>query len=283
MKIRKSRAVSLFIITAIYAVAITIGVLVYNALSFDRWINVLIADVVATVFTFIFSMILGNSSVYDPYWSVQPMVIVLFVALTEELSFAHWLIIICVCLWGVRLTANWAYTFKNLDWQDWRYVMLKQKTGIFYPLINFLGIHLFPTLVVYLCVMPIVIALSYTTPVSVMTIVGVVVSASAFTLQGVADVQMHAYRKQRKTPFIRTGLWKYSRHPNYLGEILMWWGVCIACYSLVADKWYLFIGALVNTLMFLFVSIPLADGRQSQKAGFEEYKKQTRILLPIKK
>jgi len=90
------------------------------------------------------------------------------------------------------------------------------------------------------------------------------------------------YRKNRTTPFIRTGLWKYSRHPNYLGEILMWWCVGLAC-VVSTGLAILLVGALVNTLMFLCVSIPMADKRQSRKEGFDEYKRQTWALLPFKK
>ena len=102
-------------------------------------------------------------------------------------------------------------------------------------------------------------------------------------MQGIADIQMHKYRKNRTTPFIRVGLWKYSRHPNYLGEILMWWGVALAVVSSAPNAWYLAAGAVANTILFLAVSIPMADGRQSRKEGFREYKEQTRMLLPIKK
>ena len=62
----------------------------------------------------------------------------------------------------------------------------------------------------------------------------------------------------------------------------MWWGVAIAC-AVTLNKVYLITGAVVNMLMFFFVSIPMADKRQSRKEGFEEYKRQTRMLLPIKK
>ena len=103
------------------------------------------------------------------------------------------------------------------------------------------------------------------------------------TLAIFADIQMHKYRKNRTTPFIRVGLWKYSRHPNYLGEILMWWGVAMAVVCAAPSAWYLAAGAVANTLLFLVVSIPMADKRQSRKEGFAEYKKQTRMLLPIKK
>ena len=108
-------------------------------------------------------------------------------------------------------------------------------------------------------------------------------SVLAACLQGAADIQMHRYRKNRTTPFIRVGLWKYSRHPNYLGEILMWWGVALAVVFAAPDKFYLAAGALANTVLFLAVSIPMADKRQSRKDGFDEYKAATRMLLPIKK
>jgi steroid 5-alpha reductase family enzyme len=108
-------------------------------------------------------------------------------------------------------------------------------------------------------------------------------SIFAAVLQCVADVQMHIYRKKKETPFIRRGLWKYSRHPNYLGEILMWWGVALAFLCVCPSLWYLMAGAVINTAMFLIVSVPMADKRQSRKHGFSEYKKQTRMLLPIKK
>ena len=94
---------------------------------------------------------------------------------------------------------------------------------------------------------------------------------------------MHRFRKGKTGGFIRSGLWKYSRHPNYLGEILMWWGIGIASVFAMPDRCYLLVGALANTLLFACVSIPLAEQRQSRKEGFAEYKKATRILLPIKK
>ena len=92
---------------------------------------------------------------------------------------------------------------------------------------------------------------------------------------------MHRYRQNRTAPFIRVGLWRHSRHPNYLGEILMWWGVALSVICLYPHAWYLGAGALANTLLFLFVSIPMADGRQSRKEGFAAYKHETRMLLPL--
>lgn len=109
------------------------------------------------------------------------------------------------------------------------------------------------------------------------------VSLGAAVMQGVADIQMHKYRKNRDGAFNRHGLWKYSRHPNYLGEILMWWGVALSVICADPSAWFFAAGAVANTVLFFAVSIPMADARQSYKEGFADYKEQTRMLLPIRK
>lgn len=279
----KNRAWSFVIVTLVYILATAVGVTAYMLLPFDFWLNLLLADIAATVFTFIFSVIFKNASVYDPYWSVQPIVILVAFIIGKEWTLARILPLVAVCVWGIRLTANWAYTFHGLQHQDWRYTQLKEQSGIFYPFVNFFGIHLVPTLVVYGCVLPAVFTMQYDVQLTVGGVIFFIVSLLATVLQAISDIQMQKFRQNGTGGFIRNGLWKYSRHPNYLGEILMWWGVGLAAVCAMPTKWYLLAGAVANTLLFLCISIPLADGRQSKKAGFAEYKKATRMLLPIKK
>lgn len=287
MKVKENRAWSFAIVGLVYVLAALLGAFVYSFLPFSFWLNLLIADVVATAFTFVFSLIFKNASVYDPYWSVQPIVIVIAFVALKGLRLSGVFLLVAICIWGVRLTANWAYTFHGLTHQDWRYTMLAEKTGEFYPFINFLGIHLVPTLVVYGCVLPAVFVIEKGADFNAGVAVFTLFALAAVCLQGTADVQMHCYRKQTnktgKRGFIRTGLWKYSRHPNYLGEILMWWSVGLAAVCVLPQYWWLLFGALANTLLFFCVSIPMADRRQAAKVGFSEYKRQTRMLLPIKK
>ncbi len=276
------RSVSFLIVSVIYLLAAVVGVVCFLLLPFAFWLNLLIADVAATVFTFIFSVIFKNASVYDPYWSVQPIVITLAYLICKP-TLSAVVPTVAIFIWGIRLTANWAYTFHGLAHQDWRYTMLKEKTGKLYPIVNFVGIHLVPTLVVYGCVLPVAFLFEYAPSFNPWSVPFIALSLLSTLMQGTADVQMHKFRKQKTGGFIRNGLWKYSRHPNYLGEILTWWGIAFAAFICMTDKWYLLGGAFFNTLLFLFVSIPLADGKLSKRDGFAEYKKQTRALLPIKK
>ena len=131
-KIKQNRTASFITIAIIYVLAAVVGIVVYRALTLSWWLSLLIADTVATVFVFAFSLIFRNASVYDPYWSVQPSVILLAFAIGKEPMSLATLILPVVFFWSIRLTANWAYTFSTLEHQDWRYTMLMEKTGKYY-------------------------------------------------------------------------------------------------------------------------------------------------------
>lgn len=282
MKINRFQ--SFLYIFFIYALAAVFGLLVYAGISGAVWLRLLVADVVATAVTFLFSVVFKNASVYDPYWSVQPPVILLAFALGHTVTRPKFLLLFAVFLWAIRLTANWAYTFHGMAHQDWRYTQLKEQTGSFYPFLNFFGIHLVPTLVVYACVLPATYVIqSDAAKMSLFAWLCIALALAAVALQAIADVQMHRFRKHKTSTFIRVGVWKYARHPNYLAEILMWWAVALFAVSVLGFRWYYILGAVANTALFLFISIPLADGRQAKKEGFADYKAQTRMLFPIKK
>ncbi len=278
----KARLASFGIIFVIYAAAAVCGIALYGALPFDYRLSLLIADVCATVFVFVFSVIFKNASVYDPYWSVAPIVILTGFAFSAKPTLYTILLLLAVWLWGLRLTANWVYTFHGPRYEDWRYRMLREKTGGLYPFVNLFGIHLFPTLVVYACILPAVTAVKEETTGTLLSLVCLLICPFAVLLQGTADYEMHRFRSRGTGGLIREGLWKYARHPNYLGEILMWWGIGLS-FATAGGSFLCLAGALVNHLMFLFISIPMADKRQSQKEGWEEYRARTRALIPVRK
>lgn len=239
-----------------------------------------VLDIVATVVVFIFSAIFGNASVYDPYWSVQPIVFVTISACIHGVNLLGILVLVAIWYWGLRLTANWAYTFQGLGYQDWRYTMLKEKTKTFYPVVNFFGIHMVPTVIVCFCMMPAVNIIHNGFEFNPLCLIGIGICIFAATLQCVADIQMHHFKKNGGTGFIRVGVWKHGRHPNYLGEILMWWGIAITW--ITAAKWFnptLLVGTVLNTCLFLFISVPMAEKHQARKPGFDQYKKETRMFI----
>ncbi len=282
-QIKNSKTLSILAVCGFYLLAGIAGIALYRNLSCDARIRLLSADAAATAIVFLFSVLMDNASVYDPYWSVFPPVALTLLCVGKSLTAINALQLAVVWLWGVRLTGNWACSFRGLCDQDWRYTMLRSKTGRLYPFVNFFGIHLVPTLIVFLCVLPAAFAVQRQLRGNALSFLSLAVSLCGVFLQAAADHQMHVFRKANRGRLIRTGLWTYSRHPNYLGEILMWWGVGLSVFCAAPDQLWLLSGAAVNTALFLFVSIPMADERQSRKPGYDAYKRRTRMLLPIRR
>jgi steroid 5-alpha reductase family enzyme len=247
--------------------------------------RILAGDAAATVFVYLTGLVFKNASVYDPYWSVAPIAIFTGLAIVSgKAGLGTFLLLTAVWYWGIRLTCNWAHTFKNLATQAWRYDGFKAKYPRMFQLISFFGINLFPTIVVYLCLLPGVVFIQESAC-NIATLCGFAICLFAATLQLIADMQMHRFRRRNAGSrlIIRDGLWKHSRHPNYLGEILMWWGVYVMMLSSAPHMWGLLIGPLVNTLMFLFISIPMADSRnRRERIDFDKYAKETNRLLPFR-
>ena len=279
------KTAGLLAIALVYCGAALAGFLTYRAVgvvvSFP--LDLLISDTAATLFVFLFSLIFRNASVYDPYWSVQPPVILIAYSFANGFSPLTVLLLLSVFFWGIRLTGNWVRTFRSLEKQDWRYDLLKEQTGRFYFWINLIGIHMVPTLVVYACVLPAAYAIRAEAALNPLSALFGALSFGAVILEAAADRQMRRFREQHAGALIRTGLWKYSRHPNYLGEILYWWCVAGCAVCAAPQFWPTLLGAAANTVLFLTVSIPMADRRQSSKPGFDSYLAGTRMLLPLKK
>ena len=249
--------------------------------------NLFIADVIATIYIWIVGIIYKTASIYDPYWSVQTVAIYMALMISfKTINFGNIIYLACILFWAVRLTYNFIRGFNDISYIDWRYAQIKKKTGKAYQLVSLLGIHLVPTIVVFFASVPSFLYVINGVKFEALQIVGLLFMVLATMLELISDNNMATFRKNRKSKdeIINVGLWKYSRHPNYLGEILFWYGVALVFVVSNLNLWYVIIGAILNTLLFLFISIPLAENHlKSYKEGFEEYKKKTRMLLPIKK
>ena len=249
--------------------------------------NLLIADVIATIFVWIVGIIFKTASIYDPYWSVQTVAIYIPLMIKyDSFNLGSILYLVAILFWAVRLTYNFIHGFNDISYIDWRYKQIKEKTGKLYQIVSLLGIHLVPTFVVFFASVPSFLYVINNNSFELLNLIGLVIMILATMLELISDFNMVQFKKVRKSnkEIIRVGLWKYSRHPNYLGEILFWYGVAFVFIFSNISMWYVIIGAILNTLLFLFISIPLAENHlKGYKEGFEDYKKETRMLLPIKK
>jgi len=286
---RSSKITSSAIIIAIYFLAFLGAYLLFPVLKYQQtMVNVLIADVFATIIVFIFSIIFKNSSVYDPYWSVAPpfIVVYLMTLFPEGNSLRQWIILVLVLFWSLRLTVNWFRGWQGFKHQDWRYTNIAEKTGGFYWPVSFLGIHLMPTIFVFLGCLPLWYSLSSSEPLNLYDIVAVIFPFAAIMVEWRADEQLIKFKKSgSKEPFMKSGLWSISRHPNYLGEISFWVGMFLFLLSATklnySDGLWTVVGAVSMVILFKFISIPMMEKRNiDRKRGYLEYIKKVPALLP---
>jgi steroid 5-alpha reductase family enzyme len=289
-----SRLASFGLVAGAYVVAGAAAYVVALALDDSHPITIaLVADLVATVVVFLVAMLVANSSLYDPYWSVVPPVVAIAWAtqaadLGDGAMLRQALVIGIVLLWAVRLTGNWMIGWHGLTQEDWRYVDMRQSTAGRAPwwLISLLGVMLVPTLIVFVGMLPLWPAVADPDHgFNALDVVALVVGLVAVALELVADNQMRAFARDpaNRGRTVDVGLWRRSRHPNYLGEILFW--VSVFLFGLAANPswWWTVVGPLAMVALFEGVSIPMMETRSAQRrADYADYRRNVPRLLPLR-
>lgn len=273
-------------VLAAYLAALIAAIATFRASLFGNLIlDLFIADCAATGVIFLFSFAVKNSSLYDPYWSLAPMVLWCFlVTQSDEFSIRLLLCGAVIMFWGARLTWNWTRTWHDLSEEDWRYRQLQNDTGRGYWLVSLLGIHLFPTVLVFLgCMGLIRTAEAGASALNPMDFVGIVIGASSIWIEARADAALHDFRANRthRHEHINQSVWRWCRHPNYLGEIGVW--VAIGCFGVAAVGWDTLViaGPVVMILLFTLITIPMIEKKLlADKPGYEAYQRRTPMVLP---
>jgi steroid 5-alpha reductase family enzyme len=233
---------------------------------------------------YLWSRACDNGSMFDPWWSVLPPVAALWLASGGTAGVPDLrvtLVLIVVWIWAVRLTSNWVRDWPGLHHEDWRYLDLYTKGPK--ALIRLLAVHLFPCVVVFLGSLPLVPALVWgTRAVGALDWIALVVGIAAAVIELVADEQMRRFARTKSPGDVMDrGMWRYSRHPNYFGEILFWWSLWFFALAAAPAWWWTVIGPLAMVTMFLAASIPMLDDRsRARRPSFAAYAKRTSALVP---
>lgn len=199
------------------------------------WIGFAVTSV-CTVVIWVFSIANDNSSIYDPYWVIAPPILALALKATAgggllgEWSGRQICVVACLWIWAIRYHTmySWSGWRTGLVHEDWRYEQMRN-APIPYWLNSLLGMHFFPTILVYFAFAPAALVLiadpSTEPPLGPWDVLGLAGALSAVAIELFADEQLRRYRatgEYTEGGALREGLWKYSRHPNYFGEVLFW-------------------------------------------------------------
>ncbi|MBL8954541.1 MAG: DUF1295 domain-containing protein [Myxococcaceae bacterium] len=270
------------IVAAAYLFAL--GVAIAAALAVPAahpLLKIALGTAVGTLVVFAFSRAFNNTSVYDAYWSVAPLCAAVYLFAGPGAGGARGAVLLLLFgTWSWRLTLNWARGWKGFEDEDWRYADIRKVTGGAYWWASAFGLHLFPTVVVFLGLLPAHPAFASAVPFGALDVLAAVVTVGAIAIETVADEQLRGFRAKPSASVCNVGLWRYSRHPNYFGEIGFWFGVWLFGVAAGAP-WWAALGPLAMVALFVFASIPLMERRLlSRRAGYADHVARTSMLVP---
>lgn len=231
---------------------------------------------------FIVSLLIKRSDVADIAWGGGFVVLawaLYFNRPSVQLSLATLLITV----WGVRLSLH-IFLRNRRKTEDYRYQQWRKDWGKWFIPRSFGQIFMLQGLLLVLISAPVVMMGSYGTDnLGVVHILAVLLWLVGFGFETIGDYQLKQFLVQRrsKDEVMQTGLWRYSRHPNYFGEVLQWWAIWVLSWGIISFWWGL-IGPLTISFLILKVSgVPMLEKKYQGNKQFENYKKQTSMFIPL--
>lgn len=243
-------------------------------------INAALVLIFMTIF-YLIAYLRKRIDTVDIAWGLGFIVIAIATMLHRP-SIRTQVIALLVTIWGTRLALHIALRARGKK-VDPRYKEIAKKWKGNYWLRAYFSIFLTQGLLMLIVGAPILAASGPANyDLESMIYFGAAMWVSGFAIEAYADQQLAQYLKDKKRPkVLKTGLWKYSRHPNYFGELLQWWGIGVIALS--AEKGYFgLIGPLLISILIIFVSgIPPIERRRAKDAAYRKYQKTTSALIPL--
>lgn len=231
---------------------------------------------------FLVSIVKKRNDVADIAWGMGFVLLSWYAFFLAEPSTKALLMNLLVTIWGGRLAWH-IYQRNKKKTEDARYLAWRNSWKHFY-LRSFFQIYLLQGTLLYIIALPVVYSNSVpTNGVSITDCVGILVWCIGFFFEVVGDHQLKVFlsNPSNKGKIMDQGLWQYTRHPNYFGEVTMWWGLCIVALS-SPGAYITIIGPLTITVLILFVSgIPLLEKKYAGRPDFESYKRKTSVFFPL--
>jgi steroid 5-alpha reductase family enzyme len=259
---------------------------------------------VYAVVLYIGSLITKNASIFDVNWSVLPASVYVlhfgYHPLADPNDLRRYLVIAAVWIWSLRLTGNWLIK-GGLGFEDFRYLRFRQTMSpVVFQLFSFTALFVVQSAMVLSMCLPISYALARPgRPTGALDWLALAIALGGVAVETIADLQGRAFRaardeRQRTHPedftgsppkyprFPVAGLWRYSRHPNYFGEISVWWGVYLFSVAATGDwlNWTI-IGPLTINGLFVGGSVGITERHElERKPEYADYQRKTSRLIP---
>lgn len=190
-----------------------------------------------------------------------------------------------VVVWGARLTWHIFSRFRKSSEEDRRYQELRAKWKTNTDLNAYFRIFITQALLALIVILPVahINLVPGDKPLTAFALVGILTWLIGFAFETIGDRQLrdHIADSKNKGKLMTSGLWRYTRHPNYFGEVTQWWGLGLLALS-TPYGWFSLLGPVVITVLIVFISgVPLLEKKYEGRPGWTEYKARTSKLFPL--
>lgn len=248
------------------------------------WNAILQTAGVLFVYMFLFYVIAQlrrNNGMADMAWGLGFVLVSAFTLWRFEPSSTLAIVLnALVFIWGWRLF----FHIHKRNWkkpEDFRYQNFRKKWGRWYLLRGLTDVFLLQGFFLLIISVPIIYVNLTNPEFTFLSYFGLVIWLIGFFFEVVGDYQLAQFVSHKKPGQIMTkGLWRYTRHPNYFGEVTMWWGIFLMALNSL-DAWYLVASPLLITYLILYVSgVPMLEKKYEGNPAYERYKRQTNRFFP---
>lgn len=232
----------------------------------------------------LFSLIRRDAGIADLFWGAGFVVIAwISWGLGDDSSTRAIVLVTLVSIWGVRLSIYLAW--RNLGKpEDYRYAAMREKHGERFPLRSLLTVFLLQGALAWLISLPVQIASFRATGWSVWSTLGVALWLVGLLFEAVGDFQLARFKAQAENRgrVMNRGLWRYTRHPNYFGDFLVWWGLFLVGFDAVSWWWTILGPTLMSFLLIRVCGVHLLETSLRKRIdGYEDYVRQTSAFFPL--
>lgn len=234
------------------------------------------------LFWFVVSIRIKRNDVADIAWGLGFVVVTWFSYFLSDQSPKALLVNMMVTIWGLRL--SWHIFLRNKGkTEDFRYHQWRMEWKHFY-LRSFLQVFMLQGLFLFITLLPVIYINAHSAfRFHFLDGAGILIWLTGFYFESAGDYQLKQFKSkpENKGKIISTGLWRYTRHPNYFGEVVQWWGIFIMAVTLPGG-WMTIAGPLTITYLVRYVSgVPMLERKYAGNPEFEAYKKRTSVFFPL--
>lgn len=238
-------------------------------------------------FVWIISLIIKDSSIVDIIWGTTFVIagFTYFALAKDGYETRKLLIVIPTTLWGIRLSIYLGY--RNIGkGEDFRYQRWRKNHGASYWWVSFFRVYLLQGTIAWIVSVPLLQAQFHDTPdyVTVLDILGVIVWGVGFLFEAIGDWQLMRFKAnpENKGKVLNTGLWRYTRHPNYFGNSAMWWGIFLIALSTPGGFLTIISPAIMTYFLVRISGVAMLErSLKKNKPEYAEYIKNTSAFIPM--